>query len=206
MHRVHCYHSHRMELKGSNKGALVDRGANGGTCGDDVRVIEKSHGIVDVRGIDNHEMPNTPIVTAGGVVHAQSGEVIAIMHQCAHIGQGKTIHSCGQMEHHGLDVCDKSMKVSGKQRIQTQNGYCIPLSVRTGLPHMPEIAFLALALHCQLESMSGPAILLQSHCCEVPPVHQVHQCYLGPGLVQLLLQNYLCINALKQVQTPPHDS
>ena len=84
MHRVHYYHSHRMELKGSNKGALVDRGANGGTCGDDVRVIEKSHGIVDVRGIDNHEMPNTPIVTAGGVVHAQSGEVIAIMHQHAH--------------------------------------------------------------------------------------------------------------------------
>ena len=63
-----------MELRGNKKGALVDRGANGGICGNDVRVIEKSHRIVDVRGIDNHEIPNIPIVTAGGVVNTQSGE------------------------------------------------------------------------------------------------------------------------------------
>ena len=36
--------------------SLVDRGANGGIAGDDVRVIHKLHRTVDVQGIDNHQM------------------------------------------------------------------------------------------------------------------------------------------------------
>ena len=44
--------------------SLVDRGANGGIAGDDVHIIEKSDQTVDVRGIDNHQITNIPIVTA----------------------------------------------------------------------------------------------------------------------------------------------
>ena len=49
----------------------MDRGANGGIAGDDVRIIEKSDRTVDVRGIDNHQITNIPIVTAGGVIKTQ---------------------------------------------------------------------------------------------------------------------------------------
>ena len=54
-----------------------------------------------------------PIVTAGGVVNTQRGPAIAIMHQYAYTGKGKTIHSCGQLEWYKNDVNDKSIKVQG---------------------------------------------------------------------------------------------
>ena len=81
-------------------GSLVDRGANGGLAGDDVRIVHKSEHprTVDVSGIDNHEITGLPIVTVGGVVQSQRGPVIAIMHQYAYTGQGKTIHSSAQLE------------------------------------------------------------------------------------------------------------
>jgi len=79
-------------------GSLVDRGANGGIAGDDVRIIEKSDWTVDVRGIDNHQIVDIPIVTAGGVVKTQHGPAIVILHQYAYTGQGKTIHSSAQLE------------------------------------------------------------------------------------------------------------
>ncbi len=43
-------------------------------------------------------MSNLPIVTVGGVVQSQHGPVIVIMNQYAYTGQGKTIHSSGQLE------------------------------------------------------------------------------------------------------------
>ena len=68
--------------------SLVDRGANGGIAGDDVRVILKTLRNVDIQGIDNHQIQNIPIVTAGGVVKSQRGPVIAILHQYAYVGRG----------------------------------------------------------------------------------------------------------------------
>ena len=127
------HHSHDT----SKRGALVDRGANGGICGNDVRIISKTGRSVDVQGIDNHQITDIPIVTAGAVVKTQRGPIVVIMNQYAHIGHGKTIHSCGQMEMFGQDVNDKSMKVpGGLQRIATQDGYCIPLNIKSGLPYM----------------------------------------------------------------------
>ena len=80
-----------------NKGALVDRGANGDICGDDVRIITKSNRIVDIQGIDNHKVVDIPIVSAGSGVRTQRGLAIIIMYQYAYIGHGKTIHSSGLM-------------------------------------------------------------------------------------------------------------
>jgi len=118
-------------------GSLVDRGANGGIAGEDVRIIEKSDRTVDVRGIDNHQITDIPIVTAGGVIKTQHGPAIAILHQYAYTGQGKTIHSSGQLEWYKNDVNDKSIKVSGGlQRILTNDGYAIPISIRDGLPYV----------------------------------------------------------------------
>ena len=116
--------------------SLIDRGANGGIAGTDVRVIFKTQRSVDVQGIDNHQMCDIGIGTVGGVVQTQKGPVIAIFHQYALHGKGTSIHSCGQMEAYKLDVNDRSIHVGGYQRIKTPDGYIIPLAVRNGLPRL----------------------------------------------------------------------
>ena len=63
----------------SNHGALVDRGANGGIAGNDVRIITTSTRRVDVSGINSHELTHLPIVTDGRVVSSQRGEIIIIL-------------------------------------------------------------------------------------------------------------------------------
>ena len=108
-------------------GSLIDRGANGGLAGADVRVIAKTDREIDVNGIDNHQMINLPIVTAGAVAKTADGEVIVIMNQYAYISGGRTIHSSIQLEHFKVDVNDKPSKVTGgKQQIETIDGYISP--------------------------------------------------------------------------------
>jgi hypothetical protein len=58
------------------------------------------------------------------------------MHQYAYVGKGETIHSSGQLEAHKQAVHDRSIKVGGKQRIETLDGYFIPLYICQGLPYM----------------------------------------------------------------------
>ncbi len=114
--------------------SLVDRGANGGIAGDDVRVMHKTARSVDVQGIDNHQINDKPIGTVGGVVTTQKGPVIAIFHQYALFGTGSSIHSCGQLEWFKNDVNDESIHVQGGlQHISTPEGYVIPLSIQNGL-------------------------------------------------------------------------
>ena len=137
LHELRYTVSQHDNIKSRNRGALVDRGANGGLAGNDVRVISKTDRLVDVSGLDNHEMTNLHIVTAGGVITTQHGEAILIMHQYAHIPNGKTIHSCIQVEQFGNNVDDRSIKLSkGKQLITTLDGYAIPLNMINGLPYM----------------------------------------------------------------------
>jgi hypothetical protein len=123
--------------KACKKGeALVDRGANRGLAGSDVRVINKTGRSVDVIGIDNHTVNDLPIVMAGGVINSQRRPVIAILHQYAYVGDGKIIHSSAQLEWYKNDVNDRSMKVTdGLQRIKTLEGYVHPLNIRNGLAH-----------------------------------------------------------------------
>ena len=53
----------------SQRGSLVDRGANGGILGNDAHVIfEYENRTVDVTGIDNHEINALKIVDAVGKV------------------------------------------------------------------------------------------------------------------------------------------
>jgi hypothetical protein len=121
----------------SNPGALVDRGTNGGVAGQDVRIIFETGRHVDVLGIDNHKVIEVPIVSAGSVMDTGRGPVIAIMNEYAYTGKGKTIHSCSQLEWYKNDVNDKSIKVpGGLQRIQTNDGYDIPIDIKDGLPYV----------------------------------------------------------------------
>ncbi len=130
----YCVSSHRH----TSSMSLVDRGANGGVAGEDVRVIFKTSRTVDIKGIDNHQVIDVPIGTVGGVVTTQKGPVIAILHQYALLGKGTSIHSPCQLEAYKNDVNDKSVHINGGlQRITTLDGYVIPLGIQSGLARLP---------------------------------------------------------------------
>jgi len=145
--------------KGHGTGTLVDRGANGGVLGSDVRVLEYlTRPPVSVVGYDNHETTGLRRAVAAGVVRQPDGtEAIAIMNDYADHGKGKTIHSSGQMEHHKVKVNDRSLLMGGKQSLVTPDGYILPLSIRGGLPYLdftrvPSDDDLANLPHFQLTS------------------------------------------------------
>ena len=119
--------------------ALVDRGANGGIAGSDTRIIdpELEQGSIDLCGIDNHTVRNLRIVTVGAVAKSNWGEVIIILHQQASMPDGKTILSCGQMEHYKVKVNDKSPAITKTTpTITTVEGCVIPISFINGLPYL----------------------------------------------------------------------
>ena len=130
----YCVSAHRH----TSPMSLVDRGANGGVAGADVRVIFKTSRTVDIKGIDNHQVVDVPIGTVGGVVTTQKGPVIAILHQYALLRKGASIHSPCQLEAYKNDVNDKSVHIKGGlQRIKTLDGYVIPLCIQSGLARLP---------------------------------------------------------------------
>ena len=132
-HVTYSVDKHHMDTPGS----LIDRGANGGVAGADVRVIASTRRAVNVQGISEHQVTDLKIVTAGGVVQTQRGPVIAILNQYAHIGTGKTIHSSVQLEEFGLEVNEKSVRVpGGLQHIKTPDGYVLPIQIKDGLPYV----------------------------------------------------------------------
>jgi hypothetical protein len=138
-HKTH-YKCSQQETKGKSPGALVDGGANGGFGGDDVLVIEWENRKAVVTGLDEHKLVDLPMATCLGLIITNQGPAIAVMHQYAQHGKGKTIHSTVQLGHFGHDVNSTSIKSpcgTGKQRIITPDGYIIPLDIVDGLPYMP---------------------------------------------------------------------
>jgi hypothetical protein len=137
MHHVSYRVANNVTTNSPKVASLVDRGANGGLAGSDVRLIETTSRFADVSGIDNHTLGSLPIATVAGVAQTHFGPVCLILHQYAYHGKGKTIHSSVQIEHFGNDVNDKSIRVNGgKQRITTVDGYAIPVQIRGGLAYI----------------------------------------------------------------------
>jgi hypothetical protein len=93
------------------KGGLVDRGANGGLAGKDLKLIATTDRWVDITGINEIRVDNIRIGTVGGVVKTHRGPVIAIFHQYALGAHGNSIHSSGQMESYRNKIDDRSIKV-----------------------------------------------------------------------------------------------
>ena len=132
-HVTYMVDKHHMDKPGS----LIDRGANGGVAGANIRVFATTDRAVNVQGISEHQVTDLKIVSAGGVVQTQKGPVIAIFNQYVHIGTGKTIHSSIQLEEFGLKVNEKSVQVpGGLQRIETPDGYVHPIRIKDGLPYV----------------------------------------------------------------------
>ena len=114
---------------------LVDRGANGGLAGSDMRVIYKTHRKINISGIDNHEVTGLDVVTAATLLNTSLGKVIGIFNEYAYLGKGSSIHSSGQLEWFKTHVDEKSIKVGGTQLITTLDGYSVPLLIRDGLAY-----------------------------------------------------------------------
>jgi hypothetical protein len=122
----------------SSFGSLVDRGANGGLAGTDMRVIaiDPNRKVCMISGLDNHQVPDLDIVTAVAYLQSQRGPVIGIFHGYARMPNGHTIHSSDQLEHYKLTVDDRPMKVGGTQCITTPDGYAFPLDIHDGLSYL----------------------------------------------------------------------
>ena len=120
----------------TNCGSLIDGGANGGMSGADVRLLETGYDTADVSGIADNSVQNLPIATCAGLVESTTGPIIVIMHQYAHYGKGKTIHSVNQLLQFGVEVDATPRKFGGKQRIRTSSGHFVPLHIRNGLAYM----------------------------------------------------------------------
>ena len=114
---------------------LVDRGANGGLAGSDMRVIHKTHRKINIQGIDNHEVTGLDVVSAATLLNTSQGKVIGIFNEYAYLGKGSSIHSSGQLEWFKSNVDEKSVKVGGTQLITTLDGYSVPLLIKDGLAY-----------------------------------------------------------------------
>ena len=118
---------------------LIDRGANGGIAGADMRVIQKTHRKINIVGIDDHELTGLKVVTAAALLDTQKCPIIGIFHEYAHLGKGRCIHTGGQMELLNCKVDDRSKVVGGAQKIETSDGYVIPLSIESSLVYTHSI-------------------------------------------------------------------
>ena len=115
---------------------LIDRGANGGLAGADMRVIHTTPRKIIIVGIGDHELTGLNVVTAATLLDTQKGPIIGVFHEYAHLGKGKSIHAAAQMEWFNCKVDDRSQHVGGTQSIQTSEGYVIPLYIEYGLVYM----------------------------------------------------------------------
>jgi hypothetical protein len=113
--------------------ALVDRGANGGICGDDMLVLEGSERFVDVIGLAGHKIIQISIITAQALITTHKGDAIATFHQMALLGKGQSILSCLQMEAHGAEINDRSRILSGGKQCISIDECQIPLDFKNGL-------------------------------------------------------------------------
>jgi len=117
--------------------SLIDRGANGGLAGDDMRLIEYDEDrTIDVQGIDNHQVPQLRLGKFGAVAKAKQGDVLLIFCQHAHIQRGKSIHSSLQLEDNNITVNDRPIRLRGKQSLTTNEGYVLPLDFKRGLAYL----------------------------------------------------------------------
>jgi hypothetical protein len=140
MHEITYVVSQHDSIK-LDKGALMDRGANGNVGGDDVRIISLTGRNVNIQGVDFHQVQNIPIGTVGAKIWSQHGPFIGIFPQTAILGRGRTILSCAQLEYFGMSIDDKSVKVGGKQCLRTIDGYMSPINFYSGLPYLRMVPY-----------------------------------------------------------------
>ena len=72
---------HIAQASQAKHGSLVDRGANGGLAGSDVRILSRSSRKCTVTGIDSHELQGLDVVQCAALVQTNHGIVNLIMNE-----------------------------------------------------------------------------------------------------------------------------
>ena len=72
---------------------LVEREANGGLAGADMRMLQKTDRKINTVGIDDHELTCLDVVPTDALFDTQQEPVIGIFHEYAHLGKGRSIHA-----------------------------------------------------------------------------------------------------------------
>ena len=72
---------HVAQASQAKHGSLVDRGANGGLAGSDVRILSRSSRECTVTGIDSHELQGLDVVQCAALVETNHGIVNLIMNE-----------------------------------------------------------------------------------------------------------------------------
>ena len=130
-------HASNNPRKTTRSRALVDRGANGGIAGPEMRLICWTDRYVDLSGIDDHTLEAVHVGSFAAIVKTHLGNRIGIWHQMASMPTGKTIFSSVQLEASRCSVQEKSPLVTGTTpTIITPDGYIVPLSIHQGLPYL----------------------------------------------------------------------
>jgi hypothetical protein len=117
----------------------MDGGANGRIGGRDMKLMsyntERQRVNIGIAG--DHQMIGKRLRTFCAVINTQLGRVLGIFHRYAHVPeQAKSIHSRCQFQAHGNLVGDTAIIYGGPQRIDTSDGYQLPLSIRSGTPYI----------------------------------------------------------------------
>jgi hypothetical protein len=118
--------------------ALIDRGADGGVVGSDMRLMyyHKNGTRVNIGGVGDHLINGIQIGSFTAVIQkiwvtSLPGSIIILTFQ-------STIHSAVQLEDYKLLVSDTCIKHGGKQRIDTPDGHWIPLTFKEGLCYVKQ--------------------------------------------------------------------
>ena len=99
---------------------------------------------VKVTGINDHKLPNKPIIQCCSVsVDSKEQDVLCIYNEYAKCNEmAGSIHSKVQLAAYGIDVDDKPKKAGGKQRIVCRNHggteRIFSLFVDSGLCYLPQ--------------------------------------------------------------------
>ena len=167
----HHFTYHVAQASQAKHGSLVDRGANGGLAGSDVRILSRSSRKCTVTGIDSHELQGIDVVQYAALVETSHGIVNLLMNEYACYGKGHTIHSSGQIEWFKNSVDDRSVQVGGKPRICTIDGYAMLLTYRGGLMYLSTLVnpLIQIWRGTQLYTLQDPMNgILQSW--TIPPI------------------------------------
>ena len=113
--KIQTHHRYVFARVNQSNHHLIDRGANGGLAGADMRVIHTTPRKINIVGIDDHELTGLNVVTAAALLDTQKGPIIGVFHEYAHLGKGRSIHAAGQMEWFNCQVDDRSKIVGGAQ-------------------------------------------------------------------------------------------
>ena len=58
-----------------------------------MRVLYTTPRIINIVGIDDHELTGLNVVTAAALLDTQKGPIIGVFYEYAHLGKGRSIHA-----------------------------------------------------------------------------------------------------------------